>query len=160
MEATQLLERQHDLMLRLAFVGLTDPQASRRRALLAELADVTLAHMTSEDRLFIPAIRTEDLGRQLETHEAEHQQLRDSIAHLLDMDAGDPRFEPERRALAQLLERHAESEERELFIHVRAGFSADELEELGQELERLYRELRRPAPGVELPFEEELAAPA
>ncbi|MFZ5468827.1 MAG: hemerythrin domain-containing protein [Myxococcota bacterium] len=151
MEATKLLEKQHDEAIRLGLrlAAAFDPVA--RRELFVELADVFSAHMMSEERLFYPAIDSEEGRERLEALLDEHRAIKRLIAELLEHEPAEERFEVLRKLLQEKIDLHVEREEAEVFPGVRQQFTRDDLEALGEELENLYYELRQGAPRYEVP---------
>jgi hemerythrin superfamily protein len=110
---------------------LADAKASERAALLDQVANALSAHVALEEEQFYPAVRarrTEDIL--LESLE-EHLSLKRVMSDLLELDAGDPRWEAKMHVLEEQAKHHHKEEEEHLFPKVKKLFEASDLDELG-----------------------------
>jgi hemerythrin superfamily protein len=134
MDAIQLLIRQHRALERTMKAVLDSEDATLRGDGFKQLADELTMHMTSEERVFYPAVRarrTEDIL--LESLE-EHLSLKRLLADLLEIAAGDEGFEPKFKVLQEQSEHHHGEEEEHLFPKVEKLLDADQREVLGREM--------------------------
>lgn len=143
MDAVELLIQQHRLleenMERLEKAG----SDAERERLLAEVGDHLTVHITSEEKVFYPAVnaaRTEDVL--LESLE-EHLSLKRLLADLLELSPGEQTFEPKFKVLKEQTEHHHKEEEEHLFPKVRTLLDAKARVALGQEMLALQQQLKR-----------------
>ena len=122
-------------------------------------ADELMAHVLVEERQFYPAVhakRTEDIL--LESLE-EHLSLKRVLADLLALDRSDARFVPKLHVLEEQARHHHKEEEEHLFPKSRKILSAQELEDLGQQLSDTQAELLKSAPRLQARRQTDEAAP-
>jgi hemerythrin superfamily protein len=135
-DALQLLADDHrdvtDLFAEIASTG----EPKQRRVIVNKIINALSQHASVEEELFYPAIRDRVVEGEgyitvsLEEHEKAKVQL-----HKLDrMKPTDPLFDPSVGELEKEVKEHIADEEMQLFPRVRAAFSADELDDLGQQL--------------------------
>ena len=158
MDPIQLLVSEHRHMEKL-LAEIMDADAASRARLFREAADALTAHVTVEERHFYPAVcarRTEDIL--LESLE-EHLSLKRVLADMLTMDVGDTRWEPKLHVLKEQLEHHHKEEEQNLFPKVEKIFSRDELDALGESMQRELAVLRAQRPARQVLEQTDQAAP-
>jgi len=131
-DAIGILKRQHRELVRL--FERTD-RGEDARELFDQIADALLVHAGIEEKLFYPATRSARSEDQLREAMEEHLALKRAVADLLE--PSDPHFEVKLAALREQVANHVALQERELFPAVARLLSADELEELGMEMEDL-----------------------
>jgi hemerythrin superfamily protein len=153
MNALRLLMQQHDRVEGL-LVDLT--QASRkggeaRAGALAEFSRELRRHLIAEDAFFYAALQGRLILIGPERFQDEHRRLLELVDQL-EAEAGAAGFEDRLEAIHDLLVQHVSDEEIELFPEVKRRLSVDELDALG---ERLERELHGEPPVLE----ERLAPP-
>lgn len=138
MNALEVLRNDHDKVRQLFkhFESVNDETEHRR---LAELIKTELqAHAHIEDSIFYPALDdtdSEDISELVdEALDAHHgiETLLDAIERL-NRDGQDLRSKM--LELKEQVEHHATQEEKDMFSRARELLSADDLEEIGQELE-------------------------
>jgi hemerythrin superfamily protein len=136
MNATELLEKQHR-KVEAMFSKLEDEEKlSDAKELVEELANDLAAHMTIEQELFYPAVRTVDGELVAESFE-EHALAEVALKRLLASDSPEA-FKARVTALKELIQHHVEEEEEELFPKVEKALDDDKLEQLGDEMETLF----------------------
>lgn len=133
MHAIDLLTQQHRHIERL-FDRLergASADAATRAGTFALLVDLLAVHLALEEDHVYP--RVEPLRRPDAQEEAlsEHQEIKERMADLLQVDVGDLGFGAKLLALRGTLEVHIEEEESELFPLLDDQLSAPELLELG-----------------------------
>jgi hemerythrin superfamily protein len=145
MDPIQLLVSEHRRMEKL-LAEIMEADAEGRARMFPEAADALTAHVTVEETHFYPAVRgrrTEDIL--LESLE-EHLSLKRVLADMLLLDVGDAKWEPKLHVLKEQLEHHHKEEEEHLFPKVQKIFSSEELNELGDVMERELAALRAQRP--------------
>lgn len=135
MKATALLEEQHRKV-----ESLFSKLASGDTGVLAELANELVAHMTIEQEMFYPAIRSVDAEQVTESFE-EHAIAELALKRLLATDQNDEAFPARVSVLQELVQRHIDDEESDLFPTVEAEYSSDQLETLGEQMQWRFDEV-------------------
>jgi hemerythrin-like domain-containing protein len=125
---------------------------SRRKDLLERVAEEITLHTTLEEEIFYPAFhdaasRKSDDVKYFEAL-AEHNVVRIVIPDLRMTDAASDAFPAKAKVLKELVEHHAEEEEKELFPRARTLLGAEALARLGARLRARKTELRRREPPV------------
>jgi hemerythrin-like domain-containing protein len=137
MKAIDVLTTQHRAVLaRLEQLATTDDPSSRRR-LLDEITDALEIHAELEEEVFYPAIREsggEDVEALVLRAIEEHHLVDLMLAEAPDLDPEAESFGPKMTLLRELVTRHIEAEERELFA-LASRLGDDEAEDLGRRLE-------------------------
>ena len=144
MKATDLLKKQHKEVKALFKKVENTENARERRRLMDEIATALEGHTTIEEEIFYPAVRG------LETQKAEemvmeafeeHHVVKLVLAELPQVDPEDERFEAKMTVLSELVEHHADEEEKEMFKAAQK-LGKDELESLGEQMEERFEALR------------------
>jgi hypothetical protein len=146
-EALAMLTEDHEhvkaLLEKLKKSG--DKAVAKRAQLIEEIRTELTAHMALEEEIFYPAFR-QALGNKegdkifheaLEEHHAAEVVLRDA----LDADPKSPSFSGKVKVLAELVEHHADEEEKEMFAKARKAMPLEQRRELAQQMLSLKREL-------------------
>jgi len=138
MKATDLLEKQHR-KVEAIFERLESGRAEPG-PLLEQLANSLAAHMTIEQEIFYPAVKTlaEDLV--LEAFE-EHSIAEISLKRLLATDPDDSAFKARVTTTRELIEHHVKEEEEELFPEVEKKLGEAKLLELGRAMKKRFDEV-------------------
>src|SRR5215475_611206 len=147
MKATDLLKKQHKEVKAL-FKEIEDAEGARerRQQLMNEIAIALEGHTVIEEEMFYPAVRG------LETQKAEemvleafeeHHVVKLVLGELPNVDPEDERFEAKMTVLSELVEHHADEEEKEMF-KLAQKLGKDELEALGEQMEERFEAFRRP----------------
>jgi hemerythrin-like domain-containing protein len=143
MNAVKLLKQQHQDVRDLFELFDKARDATDKDRICQQLADNLAAHMTIEEQIFYPAAFSamQDESRREEAF-AEHQEAKDILAEILDMDMslGGQDFEQRIKLLQQKIEHHVQEEENEVFKQVREVMNDDELDRLGLEMKALFAE--------------------
>jgi hemerythrin-like domain-containing protein len=148
MDAIQLLKADHVEMR--ALLGELESTTSRalkkRRELLVEIEAKLKAHTTIEEEIFYPAFKragekSDDDKMYFEALE-EHRAAGDLVLpDLLKTDVGSETFSGRAKVLKELVEHHADEEEKKMFPRAKKLLSKDELASLGERLEQRKEEL-------------------
>ena len=144
MKATDLLKKQHKEVKAL-FKKIENTEGAReRRRLMNEISIALEGHTAIEEEMFYPAVRG------LETQKAEemvleafeeHRVVKLVLAELPQVDPADERFEAKMTVLSELVEHHADEEEKEMF-KVAQKLGKEELEALGEQMEERFEAFR------------------
>lgn len=158
MNAIELLKADHE-KVRGLFEQLTKTtkRAEKTRAELLEKIRLELdVHTQIEEEIFYPAFKeavgeSEDeamVFEALEEHRAAGELV---LPDLLETDITSDRFSGRAKVLKELVEHHAEEEEKEMFKVARKVLSAEQLQTLGEEMaERKQELLKMGAEQIEL----------
>ena len=148
MDAITLLKNDHaevrELLGELAET--TTRAVKKRKELVEDIAAKLKAHTTIEEEIFYPAFRKagekgDDDKMYFEALE-EHRAAGDLVLpDLLKTDPASERFSGRAKVLKELVEHHADEEEKEMFPRAKKLLSKDELAELGARLEARKEEL-------------------
>ena len=140
MKATDLLKKQHKEVKALFKKIENTENARERRRLMQEVSTNLEAHAAIEEEMFYPAVRG------LETQKAEemvleafeeHHVVKLVLAELPKVNPEDERFEAKMTVLSELVEHHADEEEKEMF-KLAQKLGKDELEALGEQMEERF----------------------
>jgi hemerythrin HHE cation binding domain-containing protein len=144
MKATDLLKKQHkEVKALFKKIEKTD-DARARRQLLDEVATALKGHTAIEEEMFYPAVRGLETRKAeemvLEAYE-EHHVVDLVLAELPKIDVEDERFEAKMTVLSELVQHHADEEEKDMF-KLAGKLGKDELESLGEQMEERFQALR------------------
>jgi hemerythrin superfamily protein len=137
MKATDILKKQHREVKGLFKKIENTEESSERKQLLDQITQALELHTRLEEEIFYPAVRG------LETRQAEemvaealeeHHVVKLVLADLPHVDPEDERFEAKMTVLSELVEHHADEEEKEMFKSAKR-LGDDELEALGELME-------------------------
>jgi hemerythrin-like domain-containing protein len=124
----------------------TEKSVDRRVKLLRQIEDEIKVHSTVEEELFYPAYR--DAVRKKEDRELYQEALEEH--HVVDLvlpevkecDPSSEVFAAKAKVLKELIEHHADEEEKEMFKKARQVMSATELKELGARMQDRKKQLQ------------------
>jgi hemerythrin-like domain-containing protein len=146
-DAISLLLDDHDKVRELlSQLEETDNEdADDRRSLLQQIEHEIQVHSKVEEKIFYPAFKkavTEEDGQKL-FHEAteEHHVVDMVLPELKRVDPATDEFAGKAKVLKDLIEHHAEEEEREMFPAAREALGEDELVRLGEEIQEMKRKI-------------------
>jgi hemerythrin-like domain-containing protein len=116
----------------------TERAPDRRRKLLADIEGEILVHTTIEEEIFYPAYRDavskkEDRKLYQEAKE-EHHVVDLVMPELKDTDPGSEVFGAKAKVLKELIEHHADEEEKQMFPRARKVMERSELLDLGEQM--------------------------
>ena len=123
----------------------TERGASRRTKLLGQIETEVKIHTTIEEEIFYPAYR--DAVKKKDDRELYQEALEEHhvvdlvLPELKDSDPAGEIFGAKAKVLKELIEHHAEEEEKEMFPKARRALGAAELRELGGRMESRKRAL-------------------
>jgi (p)ppGpp synthase/HD superfamily hydrolase len=137
MKATDILKKQHREVKAMFKKVENTENARTRKQLLDEITQALEMHTRLEEEIFYPAVRG------LETRKAEemvaeayeeHHVVDLVLKDLPNVDPEDERFEAKMTVLSELVEHHADEEEKEMF-KIAQKLGDDELKALGERME-------------------------
>jgi len=142
MDAIQLLKADHKEMRALLaeLESSTSRGVKKRRQLVTEIEAKLKAHTTIEEEIFYPAFKeagkkSDDDKMYFEALE-EHRAAGDLVLpDLVRTDPSSEQFSGRAKVLKELVEHHADEEEKEMFPRAKKLLSKDELAQLGEQLE-------------------------
>ena len=148
MDAIQLLKADHAEMRTLLgeLESTTTRALKKRRDLIVEIEAKLKAHTTIEEEIFYPAFKnagekSDDDKMYFEALE-EHRAAGDLVLpDLVKTDPGSEKFSGRAKVLKELVEHHADEEEKEMFPRAKKLLSKDELANLGERMEQRKDEL-------------------
>jgi len=116
----------------------TERSASKRETLLAQIETEVTIHTTIEEEIFYPAYRdavSSKEDRKLFQEALEEHHVVDMV--LPELKRADPAsevFSAKAKVLKDLIEHHADEEEKEMFRRARSAMDTSELKELGERM--------------------------
>jgi hemerythrin superfamily protein len=148
MDAITLLKNDHKEMRALlgALEETTARAVKKRQTLLAKIETNLKAHTSIEEEIFYPAFRqagqkSDDDKMYFEALE-EHRAAGDLVLpDLLGTDPSGENFSGRAKVLKELVEHHADEEEKEMFPRAKKLLDKAELAALGEQMEQRKREL-------------------
>ena len=126
-------------------VATSERAVKKRESLLKDLATEIEIHSQLEEELFYPAFKeaagtAEERKLYFEAHE-EHHVADYVLAELKDTDPTTEPFGARAKLLKELIEHHADEEEKDMFPHARKRMTRDVLVRLATEIEERRAEL-------------------
>ncbi|HEU5322542.1 MAG TPA: hemerythrin domain-containing protein, partial [Methylomirabilota bacterium] len=117
MKATDLLKKQHREVKGLFKKVEKAEDAGARRRLLGQIADALTLHTKLEEHVFYPAVQelgTRKAEKMIAEAFEEHHVVDLVVKELPEVDPGDERFHAKMTVLQEMVEHHAEEEEKEM----------------------------------------------
>lgn len=149
MNAVDMLREDHDKVRELlSQLSETTSRATKKRSdLLEKIKKEILLHTQIEEEVFYPAFRDSDVeeSKKLFYEAKEEHRAVDELV-LPDLETTEPgsdEFSGRMKVLKEMIEHHAEEEEKEIFPKAKKVFSKEELEELGQRMAERKQELQK-----------------
>jgi hemerythrin superfamily protein len=144
MDAIELLKQDHRDVEQLFadFNAVMDPD--ERYDIVVWIADALTIHAQLEETCFYPAVRAVDPDL-VEGALEEHRQVKELIADLIDLDAGDARLEARMILLEHAVQAHVTVEERQLFAAVQRRCAPELLRSVAQQMTELRDEIESEA---------------
>jgi len=149
-DAIQLLKNDHKEMRAMlsALESSTTRAAKKRSMLLQKIKANLVAHTTIEEEIFYPAFKeagkkSDDDKMYFEALE-EHRAAGDLVLpDLLKTDPSSEKFSGRAKVLKELVEHHADEEEKEMFPRAKKLLGRPELMDLGARMDERKRQLLR-----------------
>lgn len=147
--AIDMLREDHDKVRQLLseLAGTTNRAAKKRTELLQKIKKEVQVHTRIEEEIFYPAFRDSDSGdhEKLFFEAKEEHRAVDKLV-LPDLEDTEPtsdEFPGRVKVLKDMIEHHAQEEEKEMFPKAKKSLSAEELEELGERMAARKQELQK-----------------
>ena len=139
MDALELIKQDHKRLKRLLEDTL-EAEGADRESRMDHLRTELVAHERMEEEVFYPRLRQEQKAREevLEGYE-EHHVADVLLDELLEVPAETDLWKAKVKVLKENVEHHMDEEESELFKKARSVLDRDELEQLGERMERIKR---------------------
>jgi hemerythrin-like domain-containing protein len=124
----------------------TEKSADRRVKLLQQIEAEVKVHATVEEEIFYPAFR--DAARKKDDRELYQEALEEHhvvdlvMPELKECDPAGEVFGAKVKVLKELIEHHADEEEKEMFKKARQAMEAAELRELGMRIQERKKQLK------------------
>ena len=147
-QAIQMLKEDHKKVKQLLkeLTESTERATSKRKELLEKIEKELKIHTTLEEEIFYPALR-EAGGKEsekmyfeaLEEHRAVDKLV---LPDLLKTEPGSPQFSGRAKVLKELIEHHADEEEKDMFPVAQKSIPKDTLEEVARKMEDRKQKLK------------------
>ncbi len=153
MNAIDLLKEDHQKVKKLLteLTETTTRAEKTRRQLLEKIEHELAVHTRLEEEIFYPAFKkagnsehAETYFEALEEHRAVEQLV---LPDLKNTDTTSEKFSGRAKVLKELVEHHADEEEKEMFKMAKKAMSAEELKTLGEQMQQRKSELQREMSG-------------
>jgi len=148
MDAISFLRADHDKVRGLlAQLEQTTDRGSRRKELLTQIADEVSIHATLEEEIFYPSYR--DAAKNKEDKQLYQEALEEHhvvdlvLPEIEEIDPSSEVFAAKAKVLKDIIEHHAQEEEKLMFTKAREILKAAELQELGERMQARKAELQR-----------------
>lgn len=140
MDATKLLTQDHQEVEQLfkEFEGAGDRAVKTKQDLTKKIISELTVHTEIEEEIFYPAVKSKIKSAKDEVLESveEHHVAEVLIDEIKELSPQDETFDAKVAVLIENVRNHKQEEEAELFPQARKAFSREELDTLGQELQR------------------------
>ena len=138
MDATALLQQQHDRMKQLfRDFDAAEGRIAERKAVMKDLKAELLAHTFVEEEVFYPAVmrlRADEAREAVRDALEEHHVVDGLVAELDALEPEDEQYAVKVSALRLSLERHMQQEEQAMFAQARIHLTDERLEKLGRQM--------------------------
>src|SRR5438128_2615328 len=140
MNALDLMKQDHKRLKKMLDQALEAEGGPQREALMEHVRTELVAHERMEEEVFYPRLRNEEKARDsvLEGYE-EHHVADVILDELLEVPPETDLWKAKVKVLKENVEHHMDEEESELFKKARAVLDRDELERLGDRMEKVKR---------------------
>ena len=143
MDALTLLKNDHEELKKHLDAGedTTERAVKTRAEILDTVSTLLIAHERIEEEIFYPALKEHPNAKDivLEGYQ-EHHVVDLLVDELQELVENDERWGAKFKVLKENVEHHIEEEEGEMFKAARKVFSEQELEELGERMEKMKNE--------------------
>lgn len=139
-DAITLLKNDHrkvDGLFR-SFEGTSAGQSGERRRIVDEVIRELSVHASIEEQIFYPAVRRAlPQGDQMVSESLdEHQEVKETLAKLEDMDPSAPQFQATVTTLIRDVRHHVQEEESEILPGLQRTLNREQLMDIGSRMER------------------------
>ena len=143
MNAIDLLERQHRDVEALFedFESAGKGARKTKERLCRAISDQIAVHSEIEEKIFYPESKQRDTVELLREAVEEHLSVKRLLAEIMEDGTGSAQFTARMKVLRDQFLHHVDEERKELFPKVREECSGEELDEMGERMEKLAEEL-------------------
>ena len=144
MDALSMLEAEHDKMRKLLtqLEATTDRAVKTRQELFATIKGELTLHEVIEEEIFYPELKSHPRAEDIVLEGYEEHHVVDTIMGELEQTPfDDETWAAKFTVMRENIEHHIDEEEGEMFRQARQAFDRDDLEALGQRMERRKRDL-------------------
>ena len=152
MDALELLKEDHQKVKELFEEAEGTEDQKEKNRIFSEIQSELETHARIEETVFYPAMQQhEELKEMVLESIEERRQIKTLLKEIDNLKSDSEKFEPKLKVLMENVEHHAvehhaeEEEESKMFPKVREICNAEDLEQLGQELEAAKNRRRRKA---------------
>lgn len=142
MDALAMLKQQHQEVDEL-FDRIQQADEDERISLLGQLSEKLTIHAEIEERHFYPFAQRMGIQDMVDHSLQEHAEVRRMISEILQLKRRDPRIAQEVQRLMMSVQAHVKEEENMLFPRLSSVASAEDLRNVGMEMQRSMDELSR-----------------
>jgi hemerythrin superfamily protein len=147
MDAIKLLTQDHKEVEGLfkQFEEAGDRAVKTKQELVGKMIEELTIHTAIEEEIFYPAVESKISSAKDEVRESveEHHVADVLIEEIKNLEPEDDAFDAKVMVLIESVRHHKDEEEQQMFPEVREGFSTEELDTLGQQLEQLKKQKKQ-----------------
>lgn len=137
MNALDLLMEDHEKVSQLFGQAEGTEDEKKKRQLFEQIKTELETHTHIEETVFYPALdKQEELKDMVLEALEEHKQVKTLLREISSLADGSEKFDAKLKVMKENVEHHVEEEENEMFPQVEQHFREDQLEQLGQEMEK------------------------
>ena len=140
MDALEMLKRQHREVDEL-FNRIRQAGEDEKITLLGQISEKLTLHAQIEERHFYPFARRMGIQDMIDHSLQEHAEVKHLISEILQIKRHDPRIDQSVQQLMMSVQSHVKEEENTLFPRLSSVASAEDLRNLGMEMQRSMEEL-------------------
>lgn len=139
MLATEILTKDHkEVLSMIEQLEDADEGSATHVAIFESLRDALDVHMQAEEEIYYPALaKTDDYSDIMEENVPEHESVKENLAQMSALDPGTDEFQELLTEMKAAIEMHATNEEENIFPESIELLGREEIEALGDEIERL-----------------------
>jgi DUF438 domain-containing protein len=135
MHAIDLLEQQHQQVSHL-FEQARGSSGAERVRLIGEMTEALTVHAGLEERYFYPLVSDYGLNEAASHGMQEHDEVKELLAKLMKATQHTPEVDRLLEKLEHSVTHHVKEEEEEIFVWLKGRVEQEELESVGEEMER------------------------
>jgi hemerythrin superfamily protein len=136
MDALELLKKDHRKVAELFEQVKATEDEKKHRQLFEQIKGELETHAHIEETVMYPAFEKKEQLKDLvlEAYE-EHKQIKTLLREITALSDGSERLDAKLKVMGENVEHHVDEEENEMFPKVKKLYDAEQLEQMGQELE-------------------------
>jgi len=142
MDALSLLMKDHDLVKDIFKKIESSEDEAERKSLFEQFMDEIAIHERIEEEIFYAALQKLPNARADVMEAFEEHHVVDMIMSEMDVEPNDEKWDAKFTVMKENVEHHIEEEEGEMFKLARQALESEELEELGERMDAMKKELQ------------------